>query len=96
MLSPEVAHSVEAGRFHVWSAATVEEGLELLTGVPAGERGETGTFPPGTLHARIEERLERWARLDDRERVLAGGTWDGHPDVPSPAASPSTTSARPT
>ena len=96
MLSREVAQSVEAGRFHVWSAASVEDGLELLTDVAAGQRGQAGTYPPGTLHARIEERLGRWACLDDRERVLADGTWDGHADVPATAAQAGTTRARTT
>jgi len=69
MLSQEVVDSVRAGRFHVWSARTVDEGIELLTGMPAGERGADGRFPEVTLHARVEERLERWARLADKERA---------------------------
>ena len=68
MLSHEVVDSVRTGRFHVWSARTVDEGIELLTGIPAGERGADGSFPEGTLHARVEERLERWARLAEEER----------------------------
>ncbi|HTP18541.1 MAG TPA: ATP-binding protein [Solirubrobacteraceae bacterium] len=68
MLSHEVVESVRTGRFHVWSARTVNEGIELLTGIPAGERGVDGSFPEGTLHARVEERLERWARLAEEER----------------------------
>ena len=65
----EVVESVRAGRFHVWSARTVEEGIELLTGIPAGERGPDGQFADGTLHARVEERLERWAGL--AEEIVA-------------------------
>ena len=61
MLAAEVVESVRDGRFHVWSARDVDEGIELLTGIPAGRRGEDGSFPEGTLHARVEERLERWA-----------------------------------
>ena len=55
MLSGEVVESVRAGRFHVWSARTVDEGIELLTGIPAGQRGPDGQFPDGTLHARVED-----------------------------------------
>jgi predicted ATP-dependent protease len=65
MLSGDVVESVRAGRFHVWSARTVDEGIDLLTGVPAGRPGPHGRFPAGTLHARIEERLERWAQVTD-------------------------------
>ena len=45
MLTGEVVESVRAGRFHVWSARDVDEGIELLTGIPAGRRGEDGRFP---------------------------------------------------
>jgi len=54
--------SVRAGQFHVWSARNIEEGIELLTGVPAGVRDADGRFPDGTIHARVEARLERWAQ----------------------------------
>jgi predicted ATP-dependent protease len=73
MLSPEVVDAVRAGRFHVWSARTIEQGIELLTGIPAGRRGDDGRFPEGTIHARVEERLERWAKLDEGDRDGAGG-----------------------
>jgi predicted ATP-dependent protease len=65
MLSNEVVDAVQSGRFHVFSVQTIEQGIELLTGTAAGERGADGQFPEGTLHARVEERLERWARLDE-------------------------------
>jgi predicted ATP-dependent protease len=68
MLARDLVQSVREGRFHVWSARTVDEGIELLTGVPAGEPGEDGRFPEGTLHARVEERLERWAQIAEAER----------------------------
>jgi predicted ATP-dependent protease len=61
MLSHEVVDAVRAGRFHVWAAADVEAGIELLTGVAAGVRDEDGEYPHGSIHARVEERLERWA-----------------------------------
>jgi predicted ATP-dependent protease len=67
MLSAEVVEAVRAGRFHVWSARTVEDGIELLTGIPAGERDAEGRFPDGSVHARVEERLERWAHMDDQQ-----------------------------
>jgi len=72
MLSREVVESVRAGRFHVWSARTVEEGIELLTGLPAGHRGPDGRYVGGTLHARVEERLERWARMADEPAGFDG------------------------
>jgi predicted ATP-dependent protease len=67
MLSREVLDSVRAGRFHVWSASYVDEGFELLTGIRAGVRGMDGSFPDGTLHARVEERLTEWAQAAETE-----------------------------
>jgi predicted ATP-dependent protease len=71
MLSDEVLRSVRAGQFHVWSARTVDQAIELLTGIPAGEPGPDGQFPEGTLHARVEERLERWARAAEEQSDVA-------------------------
>ncbi|MGZ4250490.1 MAG: Lon protease family protein [Solirubrobacteraceae bacterium] len=66
MVSDEVVDSVAKGRFHIYSVRDIDQGLELLTGVPAGKRGDDGRFPDGTVHALVEERLERWARLDEQ------------------------------
>ncbi|BAS29047.1 Lon protease family protein [Limnochorda pilosa] len=61
-LRPDVAGAVQAGRFHLYAIDHVDQGLELLTGVPAGERDGTGRFPEGSVNARVEERLEAHAR----------------------------------
>ncbi len=73
MLSAEVIESVRAGRFHVWSARDVDQGIELLTGIPAGVRGEDGKFPEATVHARVERRLEAWTRVGEKEERSQGG-----------------------
>jgi predicted ATP-dependent protease len=67
MLSTEVIDAVRAGRFHVWPAGDVDGGIALLTGVEAGVRGDDGQFPEGSIHARVEERLERWAAGEDEQ-----------------------------
>ncbi len=63
MLREEVVAAVAAGQFHVWAVETIDEGLELLTGVPAGERGEDGTFPDpqSTVHGAVQARLHQLA-----------------------------------
>jgi lon-related putative ATP-dependent protease len=61
MLKDEVVQAVKAGRFHVHAVQTIDEGLELLTGRPAGERGADGTFPEGTVHRLVEDRLRGYA-----------------------------------
>ncbi len=67
MLDEEVVDAVEAGRFHIYAVETVEEGIEVLTGVPAGEPDEDGTYPEGTVFARIEERLERMRKAQEKK-----------------------------
>jgi predicted ATP-dependent protease len=61
MLKPEVVEAVAQGRFHVWAVRTVDEGLELLTGVPAGERRADGSYPEGTVHGLVQQRLAAMA-----------------------------------
>ncbi len=58
MLCEEVVEAVEAGRFHVYPVSTVEEGIEVLTGVPAGALREDGTYPENSVFGRAAARLE--------------------------------------
>ena len=57
MLRRDVVEAVEQGRFNVYAVATVDEGIERLTGVPAGERGADGRFPRESINGRVEARL---------------------------------------
>jgi lon-related putative ATP-dependent protease len=79
MLRDEVVAAVEAGRFHVWAVETVDEALELLTGLEAGRRDEEGRYPEGSVNARVEARL---LDLAARAREYAGPP----PVVPAPEA----------
>jgi predicted ATP-dependent protease len=66
MLKDEVVEAVREGRFHVWAVRTVDEGIEILTGVPAGQRGPDGQYPEGTVHRLVSDRLRAYAeRLRD-------------------------------
>jgi len=63
VLRPDVAAAIEAGKFHVWAVETIQEGIELLTGVPAGdERDEDGQYPEGTIFRMVEDRLDEFFR----------------------------------
>ena len=62
-LRREVVDAVADGKFAVYAANTVEEALELLTGVPAGERSPDGHYPPDSLFGRVERRLEEMAKI---------------------------------
>jgi len=63
MLRPSVVQAVREGRFRIWAVSTVDEALELLTGLPAGVPDAQGHAPEGTLHARIAAGLRQLARL---------------------------------
>jgi len=58
MLHREVVEAVDAGQFHIYPVTTIEEGIELLTGVPAGTRDEANVYPEGTVFGQVEARLE--------------------------------------
>ncbi len=57
MLSPRIVEAVEQGKFSVYPVQTIEEALELLTGLPAGRRRKDGTFRRDTLYDRVDRRL---------------------------------------
>jgi lon-related putative ATP-dependent protease len=75
MLSDEVVAAVKKGKFQVWSVATIEEGIEILTGMPAGKRQQDGSYPRGTVYQLVDQRLrEMLVQLkghDDRETASA-------------------------
>jgi lon-related putative ATP-dependent protease len=61
MLKSEVVEAVREGRFHIWSVASIEQGIELLTGKKAGERKKDGTYPKGSIYALVDQRLKELA-----------------------------------
>lgn len=66
MLKSEVRDAVASGRFRIWAVSTIAEGIEILTGVPAGERGVDGVFPENTVNRLAEERLIGFAEARRR------------------------------
>ncbi|MBZ5726537.1 MAG: AAA family ATPase [Acidobacteriia bacterium] len=61
MLRDDVVEAVSAGKFHIWAAADVDEALQLLAGLPAGEPDAAGIYPEGSLHRAIADRLAGYA-----------------------------------
>jgi lon-related putative ATP-dependent protease len=73
MLSDEVVTAARDGSFHVWAVETIDEGIELLTGHPAGEPDAEGAYPPGTVNGLVQERLRANAeRLREFAAEAAG------------------------
>lgn len=68
MLREDVVEAVRNDQFSVWPVKTIAEGIEILTGMPAGVRGGDGAFPDGSVYQRVEEKLKVFA-----ERAKASG-----------------------
>ncbi len=63
-LSDEVIDAVKNKKFHVYAISTIEEGIEVLTGVPAGKRDKDGHFPAGTVNRLVYEKLKKYAKIN--------------------------------
>jgi predicted ATP-dependent protease len=62
VLNDEVIEAVRQGQFHIWPIRQVEEGWEILAGMPAGERDEHGDLPESSVYGRTAAKLLEWAR----------------------------------
>lgn len=62
-LSNEVLEAVKAKKFHIYAISNIEEGIELLTGVPAGKKDSNGRFPAGTVNYLAYEKLKKYAKI---------------------------------
>ena len=70
MLDTEVVEAVRQKKFNIWAVDHIDQGLEILTGMPAGERDEKGNFTPGTVHYLVNQKLQKWTEM--RRRDLNG------------------------
>ncbi|HSB67686.1 MAG TPA: AAA family ATPase [Anaerolineales bacterium] len=61
MLKETVVEAIKEGKFHIWPVRTIDEGIEVLTGVKAGIRQEDGKFEPDSVNARVDQRLRHMA-----------------------------------
>ena len=66
-LSDDIIQSVKNGLFHIYAVSTIEEGIEVLTGVPAGKKDKDGHFPAGTVNYLAYEKLKKYAKICKEE-----------------------------
>jgi ATP-dependent Lon protease len=62
MLRHDVVEAVREGKFHIYAVRTIDEGIELLTGKPAGKRLKSGKFTPGSINALVDRKLVQYAK----------------------------------
>ena len=65
-LSDEVIEAVKNKLFHIYSVSTIEEGIEVLTGVPAGRKDKNGKFTAGTINYLVYEKLKKYAEITNK------------------------------
>ena len=65
-LSDEIVEAVKNKEFHIYSVSTIEEGIEVLTGVPAGKKDKNGHFPVGTINYLVYEKLKKYAKISEK------------------------------
>ena len=82
MLRRDVIEAVKAGRFRVFAVETVDEGIEILTGVPAGTPDADGDYPIGSVNGRIVARLAVFARKARARAAREGGPPEEPPKRP--------------
>jgi predicted ATP-dependent protease len=73
MLRADVVQACAAGRFAIYPVQTIDQGIGLLTGLPAGERGVDGAYPAGSVNRAVEERLKQFVKA---RKQAGGGTSD--------------------
>ena len=73
MLEHHVVEAIRKKQFHIWTVKTIDEGIELLTGVPAGVCRADGTYPENSVHGRAMRKLKKWI---DKTAELAQGKID--------------------
>ncbi|MCB0250749.1 MAG: hypothetical protein KDI07_19400, partial [Anaerolineae bacterium] len=100
MLREDVVQAVADGQFHIYPVRTVDEGIAILTGVEAGERGEDGKFPKDTVNRLVDDGLRKLAKRlktfgrppkkkDDEEPSAEENGEDGDEDeTPEPPSEP--------
>ena len=62
----EVVEAVKERKFHIYAISTIEQGIEILTGVPAGKKDKDGKFPAGTVNYLVYEKLKKYAKICEK------------------------------
>ena len=73
VLKDEVIEAVKEGKFHIYPIRHIDEGIEILTGVPAGQKGENGRYPEDSIHGKVYNKLKRFYRGSLTETKRIGG-----------------------
>lgn len=67
-LDDEIVKAVKDNLFHIYAISTIEDGIEVLTGVPAGKKDKNGHFPVGTVNHLVYEKLKKYAKISENSK----------------------------
>ncbi len=86
MLKEEVVEAIKAGNFHIYPVSTIDEGMEVLTGLKAGKRQQDGHYEPDSINSKVQnrlstlaERLRDFSRIEEKEKVKDAGVDNEQP-----------------
>ena len=81
VLNNEVVDAVKKGLFAIYTIDRMEEGLEILTGMKAGEEGKDGTYPEGTINFLVEKRLTEISEALEKKKEKENGSSEETPKI---------------
>jgi predicted ATP-dependent protease len=84
MLRADVVEAVKAGKFRVYAVGAIDEGIEILTGVPAGKRNEDGKYPEGSVNERVEQKLRQFTA--QQKKIADASLESTNSDAPARAS----------
>lgn len=80
MVKPEVRDAVANDRFRIYPVSTVDQAIELLSGLSAGEADDKGRFPKGSFNRQVADRLQSFTRITRKSRGKGGKDRDDNGD----------------
>ncbi len=81
MLSQNVLDAVEKGQFHIWAVETIDQGVEILTGKPAGVPDEKGAYPEDSVHGLVKKQLVTWMEEAAKLKKKYGASSENEKDT---------------
>jgi predicted ATP-dependent protease len=78
MLRPDVIDAVKAGKFHIFAVRTIDEGIEVLTGLSAGVRNGEGQFPDESINGKVEKKLLHYV---EQQKLMSAGNNNQKPSA---------------
>ena len=67
-LRDEILDALKEGKFHIYAVSRIEEGIEILTGVPAGKMKKDGKYPKNTVYGAVEKKLDEFEEQAEKNK----------------------------